>query len=94
MQKAYEEMKEEGGACYREGKPELAELEGRTGIGRKRLSRMFRNGLEERGHGNCGKDRRPAVDEAVSSVADRLLSHGVTVFTSNWKWQSYKFNNV
>ena len=45
--KAYEQMKEEGVASYRCGKPNLSELARRSGMSRKKAARLFHNGNGE-----------------------------------------------
>ena len=54
--KAYEQMKEEGVASYRGGKPNLSELARRSGISRKKVERLFNKG--KRPGAKEGKARR------------------------------------
>ena len=72
--KAYEQMKEEGVASYRGGKPNLSELARRSGISRKKVERLFNKG--KRPGAKEGKARR-VIAGAVKERAEALLRSGV-----------------
>lgn len=75
---AYEEMKEEGVATYRGGKPNLEELSRRSGFSRKIVKRIYENGFEEKAHGNEGKKGSRVISGAIREKAEELLRKGVT----------------
>ena len=75
---AYEEMKEEGVASYRDGKPNLAELSRRSGFSRKVVKRIYDNGFEEKAHGNEKKKGSRVISGALKEKAESLLKQGVT----------------
>lgn len=75
--KAYEQMKEEGVDSYRGGKPNLAELSRRTGVTRKTLERIFKNGLEPHKHGNSVKRGSHVMVDSAKEKAEELLRSGV-----------------
>ena len=75
---AYEKMKEEGCATYREGKPNLAELSRRTGYSRKVVERLYSNGFKERPHGNSGSKGSHLITPFLEEEAKRLLASGVS----------------
>ena len=56
-----EEMKHEQGDCFSLDKINLAELGRRTGITRKKLRRLKRNGFREEPHGLSGRKAKATV---------------------------------
>lgn len=72
--KAYEQMKEEGVASYRGGKPNLSELARRSGMSRKKVERLFNKGKRPRAKGS--KVKR-VIAGAVKERAEALLRSGV-----------------
>ena len=75
---AYEEMKEEGVATYRCGKPNLAELSRRSGFSRKVVKRIYDNNFEEKAHGNEVKKGSRVISGGLRDKAEGLLRQGVT----------------
>lgn len=72
--KAYEQMKEEGVASYRCGKPNLSELARRSGMSRKKAARLFHKG----NGGNKADGSSRVISGAVKAQAEALLRSGVT----------------
>ena len=71
-------MKEESGEKFNINKVNLAELERRTGISRRKLRRLKVNKFVVKPHGLSGRTSNNNVTEAFSGVLDDLLSKGVT----------------
>ena len=72
-----EEMKREQGDSFSLDKVNLAELGRRTGISRKKLRRLKKNGFNEKPHGLVGKKAEVTVLTGFTGVIDDLLRKGV-----------------
>ena len=77
ISEAYEKMKEEGCATYREGKP-FAELSRRTGYSRKVVARLYSSGFKEMPHGNSGSKGSRVITPFLEDEAKWLLAAGVS----------------
>lgn len=75
--KAYEQMKEEGVDSYRGGKPNLTELSRRTGISRRIIGRIMKNGLQPHKHGNSGRRWSHVMVDSAKDKAEELLRSGI-----------------
>lgn len=82
---AYEEMKEEGVATYRCGKPNLAELSRRSGFSRKVVKRIYDNNFEEKAHGNEVKKGSRVISGGLRDKAEGLLRQGSRTHPSYMK---------
>ena len=71
-------MKAEAGAAFDLEKVNLAELERRTGITRKRLRNLKKNGFVVKPHGLSGKTKAVTVLTGFTGIIDTLLTRGVT----------------
>ena len=71
------EMKREQGDSFSYQKVNLAELQRRTGISRKTLRNLQKNGFREKSHGNKGKKRNKTVLTGFTGMVDDLLRKGV-----------------
>ena len=78
ISEAYEKMKEEGCATYREGKPNFAELSRRTGYSRKVVARLYSSGFKEMPHGNSGSKGSRVITPFLEDEAKGLLAAGVS----------------
>lgn len=78
ISEAYEKMKEEGCATYREGKPNFAELSRRTGYSRKVVARLYSSGFKEMPHGNSGSKGSRVITPFLEDEARGLLAAGVS----------------
>ncbi len=72
-----EEMKREQGDSFSLDKINLAELGRRTGISRKKLRRLKKNGFQEKPHGLTGRKAKVTVLTGFTGVIDDLLRKGV-----------------
>lgn len=72
-----EEMKQEQGDSFSLEKINLAELSRRTGIPRKKLRRLKKNGFQEKPHGLTGKKAEVTVLTGFTGIIDDLLRKGV-----------------
>lgn len=72
------EMKTEAGECFDLEKVNLAELERRTGITRKRLRKIKEDGFVIKPHGLSGKKKEQTVLSGFTGIIDTLLRKGVT----------------
>ena len=70
-------MKREQGDSFSYQKVNLAELQRRTGISRKTLRNLQKNGFREKSHGNKGKKRNKTVLTGFTGMVDDLLRKGV-----------------
>lgn len=76
---AFKQMKEEGKAFFRLGKPNFAELSRRTGITARILRRLYDgNGFVAVEHGNTGLVREHVISGDTEKRIRDLLSDGVT----------------
>lgn len=76
---AFEQMKKEGKAFYRFGKPNFAELSRRTGITARILRRLYDgNEFVLIEHGNTGASRAHVISGDSENLIRKLLSDGVT----------------
>ena len=71
-------MKAEAGEKFDLEKVNLAELERRTGITRKKLRRLKKNGFVFKPHGNTGRKVAVTVLSGYTGVVDELLGRRVT----------------
>ena len=74
---ALEELKKEQGTSFSLAKVNLAELERRTHISRKRLRTIQANGFVVKPHGNTGKKRIKTVLTGYTGTIDGFLRKGV-----------------
>ena len=72
-----EEMKREQGDSFSLDKINLTELGRRTGISRKKLRRLKKNGFQEKPHGLTGRKAEVTVLTGFTGVIDELLRKGV-----------------
>ena len=72
------EMKAEAGDCFDLRKVNLAELERRTGISRKRLRNLKDHDFVVLPHGLTGRRKEKTVLSGFTGIIDDLLSRGVT----------------
>ena len=77
LTQALEEMKREQGDRFSLDKINLAELSRRTGISRKKLRRLKKNGFQEKAHGLTGRKAEVTVLTGFTGVIDDLLRKGV-----------------
>ena len=75
---ALQEMKAEAGASFDLEKVNLAELERRTGITRKRLRKLKKDGFSVKRHGLSGITKAVTVLTGFTGIIDTLLMKGVT----------------
>lgn len=75
---ALQEMKAEAGDSFDITKVNLAELERRTGISRKRLRKLKKDGFVVKPHGLSGRKKKKTVLTGFEGVIDGLLQKGVT----------------
>ena len=75
---ALQEMKAEAGASFDLEKVNLAELERRTGITRKRLRKLKKDDFIVKPHGLSGVAKAVTVLTGFTGVIDALLTKGVT----------------
>ena len=73
LTQALNEMKEESGEKFNINKVNLAELERRTGISRRKLRRLKANKFVVKPHGLSGRTSNNNVTEAFSGVLDDLF---------------------
>lgn len=74
---ALEEMKQEQGDKFSLESVNLAELARRTGISRKKLRRLKKNGFREKPHGLTGRKASITVLTGYTGIMDHLLNDGV-----------------
>lgn len=74
---AIQEMKNEAGDTFDIEKINLAELERRTGISRKRLRKLKKDGFVVKPHGNAGTKKANSVLTGFTDKIDDLLRKGV-----------------
>lgn len=72
-----EEMKQEQGEKFSLESVNLSELARRTGVSRKKLRRLKRNGFQEKPHGLTGTKATVTVLTGYTGIIDHLLSSGV-----------------
>ena len=75
---ALQEMKAEAGTSFNPEKVNLAELERRTGITRKRLRKLKKDGFVVKPHGLSGVAKAATVLTGFTGIIDTLLARGVT----------------
>lgn len=75
---ALNEMKAEAGEKFDLKKVNLAELQRKTGLTRKKLRRLKRNNFEFMPHGNAGRKAKVTVMSGYTGVVDDLLQKRVT----------------
>lgn len=75
---ALEEMKKEQGSDFSLDKVNLAELERRTGVSRKRLRTLKENGFIVKPHGNTGHKKEKTVLTGYTGVIDSFLVKGIS----------------
>ena len=68
-----EDMKKEEGAAFSLEKVNLAEMERRTGISRKKLRLIKTNGFKVLPNGNLGKSKKTTVLSGFTGVIDSYL---------------------
>ena len=73
LTQALNEMKEESGEKFNINKVNLAELERRTGISRRKLRRLKANKFVVKPYGLSGRTSNNNVTEAFSGVLDDLF---------------------
>lgn len=78
ISQALSEMKAEAGESFDLEKVNLAELERRTGITRKRLRKIKEDGFIIKPHGLSGKKKEHTVLSGYTGIIDNLLKKGVT----------------
>lgn len=74
---ALEEMKKEQGTGFSLDKVNLAELERRTGVSRKRLRTLKDNDFIVKPHGNTGRKKETTVLTGYTGVIDGFLIKGI-----------------
>ena len=74
LSQALSEIKTEQGGAFDPSKVNLADLERRTGISRKRLRKLKKDGFEIRPHGNTGKNRKRTVLTDCSGTIDKNIA--------------------
>ena len=72
-----EDMKQEQGNSFSLDKVNLAELSRRTGISRKKLRRLKKNGFKEKPHGLSGRKAEVTVLTGFTGLIDDSLRKGV-----------------
>ena len=72
-----EDMKKEEGAAFSLEKVNLAEMERRTGISRKKLRLIKTNGFKVLPNGNLGKSKKTTVLSGFTGVIDSYLKKRV-----------------
>ena len=75
---ALQEMKAEKGDEFDKDEVNLADLERRTGISRKKLRRLKENGFIVKSHGRTGLKKAITVLTGFTKIIDTLLKKGVT----------------
>ena len=78
ISQAIQEMKKEAGDAFDLDKINLAELQRRTGISRKRLRNLKKNGFVVKQHGLSGIKKDHTVLSGFTDIVDALLRKGVT----------------
>ena len=78
ISQAIQEMKKEAGDAFDLDRINLAELQRRTGISRKRLRNLKKNGFVVKQHGLSGIKRNHTVLSGYTDIIDALLRKGVT----------------
>ncbi len=78
ISQALQEMKAEQGDKFNLMKVNLADLERRTGISRKKLRRLQKNGFIVKPHGRTGLKKAVTVLTGFTGIIDALLKKGVT----------------
>lgn len=78
ISQALQEMKKEAGDSFDLNKVNLAELQRKTGITRKRLRNLKKNGFVVKQHGLSGVKKEHTVLSGYTDIIDALLRKGVT----------------
>ena len=73
-----QEMKNEAGDLFDIDKVNLAEIQRRTGISRKKLRNLKKNGFIVKPHGLSGTRKEHTVLSGFTDIIDALLRKGVT----------------
>lgn len=77
LAQALEEMKIEQGEKFSIATVNLAELGRRTGISRKKLRRLQKNGFKEKPHGLAGRKAAKTVLTGYTGIIDDMLRKGI-----------------